>query len=275
MRLLFAYAGAVAFALVSAGPVSAQTIPGKNLTVDIEVAAASMRGDTTRLTYLLTNRPTSAEVLFQFTVDAPAPATLIFRPEPRADWYADRAFIGRSVAAWVVLNRQMGPGTTSPGLSFDAVGLAGLVDSWVRGNVPLEMVEEAVDDSVDTLPPPPIPDLYALSIKTTTVGVSPIPSGATTAALLTRLDSLTHRTCNDLAWISSASVCTTLDSHLGSASTAVAANDNGGARTALSAFVSDLDRGRFPPTGTPTLSGSAYWLLRTNATFILGRIPAP
>ena len=234
-----------------------------------------MRGDTTLLTYLLTNRPTSAEVLFQFTVDAPAPVTSIFRPQPRSDWDADTTFIGRSVARWAVLNEQMGPGTTSPGLSFEAVGLAGLVDSWVRGNVPLEMVEEAVDDSVDTLPPPPIPDLYALSIKTTTVGVSPIPSGATTATLLTRLDSLTQRTCNDLAWISSVALCTTLDGRLESAATAVAANDNGGARTALSAFISDLDTGRFPPTGTPTLSGSAYWLLRTNATYILGRIPAP
>jgi len=246
------------------------------LTVDIDLGATSMRGDTTSVTYLVTNRATSAEQLFKLMVEAPAPVTWIQRPAPNEDWTTTKKSVNRSVAGWAVLGDQMQPGGTSPPLSFEAVGLAGLVSAWVLGDFPPEPAPAPRPDSVvDTLPERPIPNLFEGSVMSTTVGVAPFPSGMTTTTLITRLDSLTARTCSDLAWISSASVCTALDGHLASASTAVAANDDGGARTALLAFISELDTGRFPPTGTPTLSSSAYWLLRPNATYILGRIPPP
>lgn len=276
MRLTLATLGVLALITVPCARASAQAPPGKRLTLDVEIAAAAMRGDTTRVTYLLSNRPTSTEQLFQFSVDAPSPVIWIPTPAPDADWTTGVKFAGRSIARWAVLGEQMAPGDTSPPLSFEAVGLAALVDVWVRGYVPPEPPPTALPDSViDTMPPRPVPNILDLSLKSTTVGVAPLPSGMTNEGLIVRLDSLTTRTCTDLAWIGSSTACSNLDGHLSTASAALGASDNAGARTALQGYVAELDGTHFPPTGSPTVNGSAYWLLRPNATFILGRIPPP
>ena len=66
----------------------AQGPPGTNIIVDVRVIGLSMRGDTTAVSYVLRNRVSSAESLFQFTVDAPAPVTAISLPQPDSAWAA-------------------------------------------------------------------------------------------------------------------------------------------------------------------------------------------
>jgi len=257
-------------------PGSAQAPPGKRLTVDIDLGATSMRGDTTHVTYLVTNRATSAEQLFQLIVEAPAPVTWIPTPVPDEDWATGTKSLNRAVASWAVLGEQMQPGSTSPQLSFEAVGLAGLVSAWVQGDVPPPVAPPPRPDSVvDTMPERPIPDLYEGTVQSTTVGVDPFPVGMTTTSLIARLDSLTARTCGDLAWISASTTCSTLRSHLSTASGALAANNDGDARTAMLGYIGELDSSHSPPAGSPTVKATAYWLLRPNATFVLGRIPPP
>ena len=270
----FSFVVLVASMMLPIDSSAGQAPPGKRLTVDIDVVASGMRGDTTRVTYVLANRATSVEQLFQFTIDAPSPVTWLPTPAPDSEWTTDRKSKGRSIAGWTVLGDQVAPGQASVQLSFEAVGLPGLVSAWVRGYVPPDLPPAALPDSViDTLPPRPIPDILDLSLVSTAVGVSPLPQGITNVALASRLDSLTTRACNDLGWIASTTSCATLDGHLSAASTALAGANNSAARTALENYLAALDSGYTPTGATTIINGSAYWLLRPNATFLLARIP--
>jgi hypothetical protein len=251
-----------------------KTPPGQRLTVDIAVAAVAMRGDTTRVTYVLANRKSSVEQLFQFTVDAPSAVTWIQTPTPDEDWTTDRNFKRRPIAGWAVLGEQMAPGDASPPMAFEAVGLPGLVHAWVRGYAPPPPPPPPLPDSVlDTLPPAPVPDLLAMSLKTTTVGVSPFPGTLTPTVLVSRLDSLTARACGDLAWVASRVLCADLAGAVSATSTALDAGNTPAARVALHRYIASLDNSGLRAGSVKPADGRAYWLLRPNAGFILVRLP--
>ena len=264
----------VAIVLTAAVRVAgAQPVPGKNLTVDVRVTSATMRGDTTRIEYVLTNHAQSIERMFQFTVDAPSAAISIAQPQPDTAWITGKVSVGRPVARWAAIAEVMMPGETSPTLAFEAIGLSGLVSAWYRGYTPPSTPPPPTADTIaDTLPPPPIVSVLDRSVNVVAVGIDPHPAPTTNTGLLTRLDSLTVRTCTDLSWISSGSVCTSLDESLSETSTALGQSDGTAARAALLDFLTLLESAHSPPTGPATVGENAYWLLKTNATFLRDRI---
>lgn len=257
----------VAVAALSLGPAlgAGQGPPGTNLVVDVRVAAVSMRGDTTEVTYVLRNNATSAERLFGFTVDAPSPVRRISRPEPQENWLAEVAYATRSVAAWGALGQQMMPGQESPPLEFEAVGLPAIVTSWVEGYYP-----PSTEIPSDTLPlEDPMVGLEGHSVRGSTVGVEPFPSDLGGGNLLLRLRGLLDQSCGDLGWISNALVCATLGANLDNARQAVSQGDAATARNHLTIFLTQLEAEH---AGGVVVNDSAYWLLKVNGEFIHGRL---
>jgi hypothetical protein len=183
-------------------------------TLSIRVVPASLEvhGDTVRIAYRVTNTPTSTSRLFQFTVDAPAPALRVEAPPRTARWHVVTATdYGRSVANWGFLNALLGPGETSPFLAFSARGLPGIVEYWGEPWVAPDTV-----DVGDDAPPsnsgepagPGGPGNFATD-SGVTVGVVPFPADRSRAALLTRLGGLLHDACAR-GWVDNAGVCTSL-----------------------------------------------------------------
>ena len=236
--------------------------PGTNLIVDVRVSSVTLAGDTARVEYLLSNRATSVEKLVFFTVNAPAPPVSVTIPEPNAAWDAFTTHRNRPMASWIAL-KTIAQGAASPPLSFRAIGLPAVVTAWYRGNS-LPTLGEGDPDAPE--PDPTIPTLdedplLTLSVPVHTVGIDPLPPGATPGSLTTRLEGLTAQACA-LGWITQASLCNTLRGHL----TAQPSR--------LAAFQNDLAAGHTP--GGP-VTDNAYWLLKVNADYILSlpRLPLP
>lgn len=247
--------------------VTAQGVPGTNIEMDVVVTAVSVRGDTAEVTYVLRNRPSSAEQLFQFAVEAPSPVLRISIPQPEQDWLAHVSYRSRSIAHWGVLGEEVQPGQQSPPLGFSAIGLPGIVTYWVRGYAEPPMLTEA-----DTLSVPPSDPLVENSVKGSTVGIAPLPGDLGPGSLLARLRSLTDQTCGDLAWITSASVCRSLKEKLQRASRSVTKGDKTGARGRLESFVAEL-AAQHNGAGTLPVKEAAFWLLKVNAEYLGRHIP--
>jgi hypothetical protein len=249
----------------------AQGVPGTNIKMDVVVTGVSIRGDTADVTYLLRNRPGSAEQLFQFAVEAPSPVLRISIPQPERDWLAHVSYRSRSIAHWGVLGEEVQPGEQSPPLGFSAIGLPAIVPYWVRG-----WAEPPVLTEADTLPfelIPPSDPLVDNSVKGSTVGIAPFPGDRGPGSLLLRLALLTDQTCGGLAWIASASVCSNLTAKLQHARAAVTRGDNNAARARLGDFLAELAT-QHDATTTPAVNDAAFWLLKTNAEFVLRPVPA-
>jgi len=245
----------------------AQGVPGTNLVVDTRVAAVSNRADTVQVGYVLWNRPDSREPLFTFTVDAPGGVLSVPSPQPPAHWRTSTSYRGRPVAKWTVLADELSPGARSPELYFAAVGLPGIVSSWIRGYVP-----PAPLTSADTNPlAGPSDPLVENSIRTTTVGVVPRPADTTSAGLTARLRFLADRSCSTLRWITSQGVCNSLRVRLDRVAASVAADRREAAAGELRAFVQELEAQHGPRPGKH-VGDHAYWLLRVNAEYLLGRL---
>jgi hypothetical protein len=242
--------------------------PGTNLSVDVRVSRIAARGDTTAVEYVLTNSPTSQEELFGFTVEAPAPITRIQVPEPQEQWTTDTKVKGLSVASWGMLDPQLARGASSPPLVFEAIGLPAIVTYWAEGWFPVPTYEPVV---LPNTPPPAREALSANAVTGKTVGVEPFPADVGPANLLGRLRGLSDQACGDLAWITSATLCSGLKKRLEQATQTLAQGSNSGARAQLESFLTELS-GQHGP-GLP-VNDNAYWLLKVNAEFILSRIPA-
>jgi len=245
--------------LVSPRPTLGQ-VPGANLAVETKVTAVSMHGDTAYVTYVLSNNASSAERMFRFMVDAPAAPVYLSLPTPAGGWTSGKMFGERSVARWAALGQRMLPGEESPALTQRAIGLPGVVISWVRGYTPPSDVIPS-----DTLPledPPSVTD--------STVGVDDFPLIRTASTFITRLDSLLDLTCGtSLAWITSSTVCTSLGAKLDLASQKLSQADTAGAEQQLQSFLSELEAQH--GVGLP-VTDNAYWLLKANAEYIIAQI---
>jgi hypothetical protein len=238
----------------------------QNLAVDVRVTSASRAGDTTVLSYVVANSPNSQERLFRFIVDGPAPVVRIDTPAPAESWLTSTRQKGLSVAAWGILGSIVPPGSSSPALTFGAIGLPTVVTYWATGHFrprPYQALEEG------TQPPAARDAIAAGSVSGKTVGVEPFPADLTPANLLIRLRGLTDQACDSLAWIGSTTVCSSLRGNVDRASQALAQGDTGGARSELTSFVAELDSQH--GTSLP-VNDSAYWLLKVNAEFITGRL---
>ncbi|HET7187906.1 MAG TPA: hypothetical protein VFI52_07115 [Gemmatimonadaceae bacterium] len=232
------------------------------LGVRILLTSYSLAGDTTTLGYAVENSRSGGEDFSALLVAMPAP--VIRMPKPvRLDWVTQPRYRRQAISAWVLVEDELlHPGQTSPELQLVARGLPDLVRYW------------AVPDLVAN---PPVYDdeasrdyYFTYSDTGTTVGIVPVPPGATTAALTARLRAFLGRACGDLGWITQEGVCQSLDVKLQQAQDALAAEQGTAARAALAAFANELDAQHGPQPGKH-VNAAAHALLSLNAAYLLAR----
>jgi hypothetical protein len=193
---------AVAWAVLTVTPAHDST-----LSIRVEPASLEVHGDTVRIAYRVTNATASTSKLFEFTVDAPAPALRVEAPPRTRQWFIVTAKdYGRSVANWGFIDPLLGPGKASPSLAFSARGLPGLVKYWGGPFIPPDTVETA--DVTVAEDAPAGPGNFAAD-SGVTIGIVPFPADRSRAALLARLRGLEQDACAR-GWIDNAGVCTSL-----------------------------------------------------------------
>lgn len=106
------------------------------------------------------------------------------------------------------------------------------------------------------------------SVQQPTVGVEELPSDQSPGALTSRLQSLTVDVCGDLAWITDASICQSITDALQEVAAAIALQDPSQAQAELDSLLADFESW----WGAASISGHAYWLLRTNCEIIRGKL---
>lgn len=233
------------------------------LGVRVHLTSWSLSGDTTTLGYAVENTRAGGEDFSALLVASPARVVRMPRPA-RFDWVTQPRYRKQAIAAWVLVEDELlHPGQTSPELQLVARGLPDLVKYW------------AVPDLVAN---PPVYDdeigrdyYFTYSDTGTTVGIVPVPTGATSASLITRLRALLGRSCSDLGWITQDGVCHSLDVKLQSAQDAIAAGQSASARAALAAFANELEAQHGPQAGKH-VSDEAYALLSVNTAFLAARL---
>lgn len=246
------------FFLLGVAPCALAQSPGQNISVALEVRSVSVRADTTGVSYVLTVLPGSQEALSRFSIDAPA-GVLRIAPQ-NSLWVPLTEFQGRSVGHWITAD-SLPAGSVTPELTYEAIGLAGILTYWVGGVFPFPSVEDM--DPVGSSDP-----MVSEMINGPTVGVEAWPANRAPAALLTRLRNLAQRTCTTpLMWITSSSLCSQLTAYVDEAELHRASGQLSAARTSLDSLITALS-GSAPGTFAPGVNSSAYWLLRTNAQII-------
>ncbi len=232
--------------------------PGQKIGVRVETAGVVTRGDTTGISTVVTNLSTSLESLVRFSIDAPAGVVAIQTPTPEFDWITFSDFRSRPMAFWGILSL-VPPGSATPSLYFESVGLPGIVDFWAGGKYQLPSEYDA-PDSVS------IPDpLVTAMISGKTVGVEPFPANRSPQALLSRLYSLTQAACaTSLAWVAGSTLCTELVGHLNQAEAHRASGQIDLAKASIVNYTDLLVSGQT----SGAVSASGYWLLQPNAQII-------
>lgn len=165
------------------------------LSLRVAPLTLAVPGDTVRISYAVTNQPSSIGSLFIFIVDAPAAPLRVEEPAPSTQWYVRDRFVERPVASWSFIEQQLAPGATSPSLTYSAVGLPGLVKYWGVPYVPPDSVGMADDaaaapDSTTSAGPGRIS-----SDSGFTVGIVPFPADRSPGALSQRLAGLIDEAC--------------------------------------------------------------------------------
>lgn len=253
----------MALALIPCLTVMAQAqTPGTRLTVDVKVDSISLRGDTTRVSYVLSNRTQSQDSLFIFIVDAPARVSYVSRPQPDTVWMVDSLLRESQPAAFWSKLDLLAPSASTPLLFFDSPGLPGIVTTWVEGHWPISTCcDEDVPDSTQDV-------LVTRTVQGKTVGVEPWPADRSAQALLLRLRNLTQSICaTPLSWITNAALCGTLLNDLDAAEGYRASGDATQAQASLDHYKSLL-AGPDPGTFASGVNSAAFWMLRSNADIV-------
>jgi hypothetical protein len=243
---------AIAAALLAAAPAAAQQGAAPGLDLDVRPTLQALPGGLLRATYVVANLSSSADSLWSFTVDAPAPAVSIAAPD--ADrWETGTMDHGATVASWGILEGMVGPGQRSPGLSYVALGVPGIVQYRAVRWFPVPDGDESEPDPADSTAAPAPDPLAANTVSGSTVGIVPPPAGGADA-LAGRLGQLVAQAC-ELGWIDNPGVCNSLR--------VKAVADAGG----LNAMLHELDaqRGKH-------VSEAAYSLLAVNARYLLEKL---
>lgn len=190
--------------LLVTAPAAQSQNPGQHVKVNVTLVSTVVRGDTIGIRYTVQSTTASTEKLVSFFVDAPSRVVKIPPPAPVIEWSTDSLWVGRPIAQWIILNL-LNPGSTTPQLYFESVGLPGILTYWAGG----DFAPAPVDDAADAQPRP---DLLATEmINGKTVGVDPWPANRSPQSLLSRLRSLTQSSCAPtLLWVTSSSLCTKL-----------------------------------------------------------------
>jgi hypothetical protein len=162
------------------------------------------------------------------------------------------------------------PGASTPPLEFSARGLPGIDTAWYGGNYPLPSSNESDPDTTKYVDVPNVDPLINNNVQTKTVGIDPIAAGATDSALIVRLGSLRGQACS-LSWITDATVCSSLQAKLDKAARDLQHGKNATAKSDLQSF-NDLLTANHGPGTSQKVNDSAYWLLKVNADFVIGRL---
>lgn len=236
--------------------------PGTNLVVDVMVTEVAVLGNRARVEYVLENSAESIEELFVFSVDAPSPVLSIPLPQPEQFWTTSTFYREHSVASWTLLGVHLAPGESSPALVFEAAGLPGIVTHRVRGWAPPPPVTPRPHDFVVSNP------RDENSVLGKTVGIEPFPTDLSPVNLVRRLQELTDETCGELGWIDNPGVCNSLRRKLENAERSLRRGPTNAAEGQLNALLNELEAQR-----GEHVNDSAYWLLRSNAEFVLSALP--
>lgn len=236
------------------------------LHVSVHVTSAHVAGDTTTLDYTVENVRPGGEDLWGLLVSMPA--TVVRMPAPaRLHWGIHPSYRHQPIVSWMLYEDTLiGPGRTTPALRVMALGIPDIVRYWAVPDFEANPPAPSYDEE------PPARDYYMVfSDSGVTVGVVPVPAGASPASLTARLHLLLGRSCGDLGWISQAGVCHSLDVKLTHAEEILASGQTADVRETLRAFVDELDAQHGAEPGKHVNDG-AYALLAGNAAYILSRL---
>jgi hypothetical protein len=236
--------------LTVGGAARAQSAP-VNLQVDVQPTASFLAGNVTRVSYVVANRPRSTDRLFEFAVRSPVPVWRLEVPTPQAQYRGAVQEGSMDVASWGWLEDMPRPGESSPVLTYEAIGLPGIVAYRVLRYFGMRPARPGGFDEVDELRFEKAGAEYTVG---KTVGVDSLPIDLRPSALASRLRRLVDQAC-ELHWVEGPGVCRNLR-----------ANARPSAR-AIRAFHRELvaQRGK-------AVSEAAFALLAPNAEFLLGKL---
>ncbi len=240
--------------------------PAQNqLEVTVETGATILPDDTVRLTYVITNAPTSQQAAAHFVVRTYVTQYRLGAP---AHWVSSSGSVQDSAAAlWgaVFGQPEVQPGKSQGGFSFIARGLPDIVPYRVQGYSPPPTYD-------DTKPWvfKKAPSIWTNSVRGFTVGIAPLPGNLHAAQLAQRLTDLGSESC-ELGWIRQQGVCTSLRAKFDSARQAVEGNNTDVAIGELRDALAELEAQHGSEPGKH-VSDSGYWLLRINAEYLLKRL---
>lgn len=222
-----------------------------NLQVDVQPTASFLAGNVTRVSYVVANGIRSTDRLFEFAVRSPVPVWRLEVPTPQTQYYGAMREAGTNVASWGWLDDMLRPGQSSPVLTYEAIGLPGVVPYravryfGVRSARPPD-VQESEDLQFD--------NAGAEYTVGKTVGVDSLPIDLRPHALANRLRRLVDEAC-DLGWVKGPAICQNLH-----------ANARPSAR-AVRVFHHELVAHRGKAVGE-----AAFALLAPNAEFLLSKL---
>jgi hypothetical protein len=233
--------------LAASGVARAQSTP-INLQVDVQPTASFLAGNVTRVSYVVANGAQSTDRLFEFAVRSPVPVWRLEVPTPRTHYRGATQEGSADVASWGWLDDMPRPGESSPVLTYEAIGLPGVVPYRVLRYFGVRSARPADVDKLDELRFDKSGAEYTVG---KTVGVDSLPIDLRPSALANRLRRLADQAC-ELSWVNSPAVCRTLR-----------ANARPSAR-AVRAFHRELVAQRGKAVGE-----AAFALLAPNAEFLL------
>lgn len=237
-------------------------IKGK-INVKIEFAPAI---ETYNYNYKVFSSKSSLQDINIFTLACQVPVTNIVprHPSEPSDWWALPALLDKQepLIQWAgVRAGKIKPGGTQTGFSFESKGLPGIVDSYLKGYVPL---------------PPPFPEGYAPgdkppnffhnSIKGKTVGPVAVPEPFNSEEFLNNLISLKNESFK-LGWIDNRMLSFRLGNRLKAIGKAINEKNIPRAKDLTQSFIKEV-----APLKDRHLTPEAYYILKFNAQYLLDHL---
>jgi len=191
------------------------TIPypsAKDLTVSVNAVVLFQNGASVKLGYSVESDSSSQQQLWTLAIRAYLALSGSYELHGPSGWYGHTAIADDSNAVeWFARSAEsrVDPGEALSGFTAQATGLLDIVPFAATGYYDLPDMPD--DDTVVLGEAPPGWSNAATGL---TVGHVPLEGEAVLSDLTTRLSGLIGRACNELGWIASSSLCTTLDSLL-------------------------------------------------------------
>lgn len=243
-----------------ASPLRAQ-YAGMDVSLAVQSDSVAAVGDTVTVHYQFTVALTSLESLaWLFISSSPDALEVGAPPMPDSSWATATDYRGHLGGWWLAID-PVNAGDTVTGPTIRAVGLPGLMDGRARGDAPVVPMNDSV--------PGRDYDPWEETVAFVVLGVEQFPADTSLAALGSRLGSLVSDACGAVGWIPGTTLCSALADHAQDITAAIGSADYTQASADLAALLSTLNNSR----GTADLSANGYWLLRSNASVLIERLP--